>query len=81
MVKTTGRLLRAGDKDIDGRLGELLADVQRMNVYGDGKTFVDLVPNRRLRSIKEEYRLLRKDPNFDLREFVARHFYDATEGV
>tara|TARA_Y100000114_G_scaffold157257_1_gene188527 strand:- start:3973 stop:5553 length:1581 start_codon:yes stop_codon:yes gene_type:complete len=81
MVNTTGRLLRASDKDVDDRLGELLADVQRMNVYGDGKTFVDLVPNRRLRSIKEEYKLLKKDPHFDLREFVARHFYDATEGV
>lgn len=81
LVKTTGILLKAGDRDIDERLGELLDDVQKMNVYGDGKTFVDLVPSRRLRSIKEEYKLVKKDPNFDLREFVTRHFYDATEGV
>ncbi len=80
LVKTTGVLLKS-DKDIDELLGELLLDVQNQNVYGDGKTFVDLVPARRLRSIKEEYKVLKKDPNFDLREFVTRHFYDATEGV
>ncbi len=80
LVKTTGILLK-NDKDVDDNLGELLLDVQKMNVYGDGKTFVDLVPARRLRSIKEEYKLLKKDPDFDLRDFVLRHFYDATEGV
>ncbi|MGH7218093.1 MAG: alpha,alpha-trehalase TreF [Candidatus Microsaccharimonas sp.] len=78
LVKTTGVLLK-NDRDIDESLGELLLDVQRQNIYGDGKTFVDLVPARRLRSIKEEYKLLKKDPNFDLREFVTRHFYDVTE--
>lgn len=78
LVKTTGVLLKY-DKDIDDKLGELLLDVQHQNVYGDGKTFVDLVPARRLRSIKEEYKVLKKDPNFDLREFVMKHFYDATE--
>jgi alpha,alpha-trehalase len=80
LVKTTGILLKNG-KDVDESLGELLLDVQKMNVYGDGKTFVDLVPAHRLRSIKEEYKLLKKDPEFDLRDFVTRHFYDATEGV
>lgn len=80
LVKTTGMLLKSG-KDVDEQLGELLLDVQSQNVYGDGKTFVDLVPARRLRSIKEEYAILKKDPDFDLREFVTRHFYDATEGV
>jgi alpha,alpha-trehalase len=80
LVKTTGVLLPSG-KDVDEKLGELLLDVQNMNVYGDGKTFVDLVPARRMRSIKEEYALLKKDPEFDLRDFVTRHFYDATEGV
>jgi len=80
LVKTTGILLKNG-KDVDESLGELLLDVQKMNVYGDGKTFVDLMPAHRLRSIKEEYKLLKKDPEFDLRDFVTRHFYDATEGV
>lgn len=80
LVKTTGLLLKTG-KDVDEKLGDLLLDVQQHNVYGDGKTFVDLVPARRLRSIKEEYAVVKADPNFDLREFVTRHFYDATEGV
>lgn len=77
LVKTAGILLK-NDKDIDEKLGDLLLDVQRANIYGDGKTFVDLVPSRRLRSIKEEYKLLKKDPAFDLREFVTRHFYDGS---
>lgn len=80
LVKTTGILLKSGKND-DERLGELLLDVQNANVYGDGKTFVDLVPARRLRSIKDEYKVLKKDPNFDLRAFVDSHFYDATVGV
>lgn len=80
LVKTTGVLLKSG-KDVDEKLGDLLLDVQAQNVYGDGKTFVDLVPARRLRSIKEEYKILKQDPNFDLREFVTRHFEDATDGV
>lgn len=80
LVKTTGVLLK-NDKDVDESLGDLLLDVQRQNIYGDGKTFVDLVPGRRLRSIKEEYKLLKQDPAFDLREFVTRHFYDANEAI
>ena len=80
LVETTGLLLKS-QEGFDEKLGELLLEVQKNNVYGDGKTFVDLVPTRRLRSIKEEYNLLKKDPNFDLRTFVQRHFYDGTEGV
>lgn len=80
LVKSAGVLLKY-DKDVDDRLGELLLDVQRARVYGDGKTFVDLVPTRRLKSIKEEYALAKQDPLFNLHEFVSRHFYDATEGV
>ena len=79
LVKTAGMLLRS-DKDADELLGELLLDVQNQNVYGDGKIFVDLLPARRIRSIKEEYRLLKNDPEFDLREFVARHFHEGKVG-
>lgn len=80
LVKTAGVLVRT-EKDVDDALGELLLDVQKTNVYDDGKTFVDLIPARRLKSIKEEYNLVKKDPNFDLREFVSRHFYEPTDGV
>ena len=29
-----------------------------------------------MRSIQQEYVLAKSDPNFDLREFVSRHFYE-----
>lgn len=80
LVETTGLLLKS-QEGFDESLGDLLLDVQKNSVYADGKTFVDLMPARRLRSIKEEYNLVKKDPNFDLRTFVKRHFYDGTEGV
>lgn len=77
-VATTGPVLRS-KKDIDEQLGQLLTDVQEKKVYGDGKTFVDLIPSRRLKAIKDEYAVLSKDPQFDLREFVSRRFYNAAE--
>ncbi len=80
LVSSTGVLLRF-QKNRDELLGELLHDVQQRRIYDDGKTFVDLVPAKRLRTIKEEYELLRKDPNFDLRVFVSRHFYDAAASL
>ena len=63
-------------KSPDEALGELLQDVQRRRVYGDGKTFVDLIPRRRMKQIYQEYLLAREDPSFDLSEFVNRHFYE-----
>ncbi len=59
----------------DEGLGELFEDVQRQRVYADGKTFVDLIPKRRMKAIRQEYALQKKDPHFDLQEFVSRHFY------
>jgi len=75
LVKTTGLVLRTR-KSPDELLGDLFNDVQVQQIYPDGKTFVDLVPRKRVKSIQEEYKILKKDPNFDLREFVDRHFYD-----
>lgn len=73
-VKTVGPVRRK-PKGPDELLGELFSDVQNKQIYGDGKTFVDLVPKRRLKAILQEYRLEQQDPNFDLREFVGRHFH------
>lgn len=80
LVSSAGSLLRES-KGPDQILGEIFQDVQQHQVFSDGKTFADLVPKSRLRSIKEEYDLLKKDPNFDLREFIARHFYDLSTSV
>lgn len=59
----------------DERLGELFAEVQRRRVYDDGKTFVDLVPKRRIKQLRQAYELQRHDPEFDLHEFVSRNFH------
>jgi len=75
LVKTAGSL-KPVSKSPDEALGELFADVQHHQVYADGKTFVDLVPRRRMKHIQQEYLLEKQDPNFDLREFVTRHFYE-----
>jgi len=75
LVAATGGLLPKS-KSPDEALGELFADVQNRRVYSDGKTFVDLIPRRRMKQIQQEYQLTKNDPQFDLRDFVSRHFYE-----
>jgi alpha,alpha-trehalase len=75
LVATTGSLLPTS-KSPDEALGQLFEDVQNRRVYGDGKTFVDLIPRRRMKHIQQEYLLAKDDPQFDLRDFVSRHFYE-----
>lgn len=72
---TAGALMGVG-KSPDQAFGELFSDVQRHNILGDGKTFADLVPRKRAQAIRQEYYLTKQDPDFDLREFIARHFYE-----
>ena len=79
LVATTGALVPVG-KSPDEALGTLFHEVQRLQVYSDGKTFPDLVPRRRMKAIQQEYLLEKQDPNFDLREFVTRHFYEFNHG-
>ena len=74
-VKTAGMLIRSSQSP-DILLGELFHDVQKSGVFDDGKTFVDLVPHGRAAAIKAEYELARRDPSFNLQEFVNRHFYE-----
>lgn len=62
-------------KSIDESLGSLFQDVQLSRLYADGKTFVDMVPTKRIKRIVEEYELERRSQDFNLSEFVARHFY------
>ena len=80
LVNATGLLPRP--KKTPGQLlGELFYDVQNGQIYADGKTFVDLVPKKRIKAIQEEYALSKADPRFDLREFIARHFYDVSSSA
>ena len=74
VVKTTGVVIPVS-KSPDEGLGELFTDVQERQVYADGKTFVDLIPRRRMKHIQQEYLIEKQDPDFDLHEFVNRHFY------
>lgn len=72
---TAGALVRSHISP-EQAFGELFSDVQHRNILGDGKTFADLVPRKRAQAIKQEYLLAKQDPDFDLREFVSRHFYE-----
>lgn len=74
LVATAGGLIPTS-KSPDEALGPLFKEVQKHQVYDDGKTFVDLIPRRRMKQIQQEYLLEKQDPNFDLRDFVSRHFY------
>ncbi len=74
-MASAGYLLRA-NKSPDEALGELFADVQQQNIYSDSKVFVDLVPKKRMKQLAREYQFAKKDPNFDLNEFVKTHFYE-----
>jgi alpha,alpha-trehalase len=79
IIATAGGL-KPVSKSPDEALGELFAAVQNAQVYSDGKTFVDLIPRRRLKHIQQEYEVLKNDPQFDLGDFVSRHFYEFGDG-
>lgn len=74
LVNTAGALILTKSSP-DESFGDLFSEVQLRQVYDDGKTFIDLIPRGRIRQIKKEYALAKNDPNFDLHEFVNRHFY------
>lgn len=75
LVNTAGALMltKASPDEV---LGELFDIVQQRKVYADGKTFIDLIPKKRLKQIRKEYLVKREDPNFNLEEFVSQHFYE-----
>lgn len=54
--------------------GELFHDIQTASVYGDGKTFVDLLPKKQSRSIVKKYLKHRNDKDFNLKEFAESNF-------
>lgn len=75
VVQATGPVVRTG-KSPDEMMGSFFDDVQNQRVYPDGKTFVDMVPRKRVKALAKEYNLARLDPEFDMNEFVNRHFYE-----
>jgi alpha,alpha-trehalase len=75
LVQTAGTLSRVS-KSPDEMMGGFFDDVQNRQVYDDGKKFVDMIPRKRARALVKEYKIESKDPDFDLNEFVNRHFYE-----
>lgn len=61
-------------KSPDEILGELFRVVQLNRIHPDGKTFVDLVPNARMRAIAKAYERESHEEEFDLKAFVEKHF-------
>ena len=59
----------------DRILGQLFIDVQQQRIYKDGKTFVDVVPKTKIKQIQQEFTIERENPDFNLHDFVNRHFY------
>lgn len=78
VIKTVGPLLRT-PKSPDDLLGDIFRDIQKRRVYPDGKTFVDLVPKRRAFFIRQAYDIEKANPDFDINEFISRHFYEPAE--
>lgn len=73
-VDATRYTLTPVKKSPDQRLGALFRAVQINNIHGDGKTFVDLVPNADLRKIVRAYEKEAGEPGFNLQVFIAQHF-------
>lgn len=81
---TTKLTLTPVKKSPDERLGALFRAVQINNIHGDGKTFVDLVPNADMRKIVKAYEREAIEPGFNLQVFIAQHFKEyksATEAA
>ncbi|WP_143752237.1 alpha,alpha-trehalase TreF [Burkholderia sp. SRS-W-2-2016] len=54
--------------------GELYRDVELAHLYPDSKTFADMVPNAPPAQLVADYNSARTQPQFDLKQFVDRHF-------
>ena len=55
-------------------LGELFEEVQLKNIFGDGKTFPDCIPNRPLEVIQEDYSKEKNLKGFYLKAFINENF-------
>jgi alpha,alpha-trehalase len=55
-------------------LGPLFEAVQLSGLFADSKTFVDARPLEPAAAIAADYARSHRDPGFDLRAFVSRHF-------
>ncbi len=75
VVHATGPLKRTA-KSPDEALGELFDIVQQQRIFPDGMTFIDMVPRDRAKVLAKKYMVAKRDPSFDLEQFVHEHFYE-----
>jgi len=54
--------------------GKLFVDVQLARIFEDGKTFTDLIPIGNPKQIVKDYEYQKKQPSFNLKDFVNNHF-------
>src|SRR5690348_8316630 len=54
--------------------GDLFVEAQMRSVFPDGKTFVDCTPKYSPAEIVKKYHAERKQPGFDLKQFVTDNF-------
>lgn len=54
-------------------LSPLFEKVQMQQIFPDGKTFVDCIPNTDLQVLLKEYNEQYAKPGFDLRQFILNH--------
>jgi alpha,alpha-trehalase len=62
------------------QLGDLFELVQLSEIFPDGKTFTDLVPDEEPAKIVADYQATRDEPGFNLGAFVHQHFSPPGEG-
>lgn len=55
-------------------LGQLFEAVQLQNILGDGKTFPDCIPKRKLEEINQDYLSQKDKASFELKKFVLDNF-------
>lgn len=75
LVKTIG-LAAVKPHSPDDTFEELFHNAQTKHIFGDNKVFVDLVPKKSPSVILKAYQLEKRQPDFDLEDFIGRNFYN-----
>ena len=75
VVHTAGTVTPVS-KSPDEAMRELFDAVQSQYVYADSKTFVDMIPRGRMKSLLREYMAESRATDFDIHSFVEEHFYE-----
>jgi len=73
VIKTAGPLVPV-DLSPDESMSALFDAVQESRFFPDGKTFPDMIPKMRAKSLAKEYEARRIDPSFSMQDFVHSHF-------